>query len=159
MNTFFFFYNWKFPQHCFRSQGWGEEELTEWKLLGQCVLRFVNSATPCPCAVAIEEHWCWVSGSCPIDSLLERHYLHISLQCKLLNCNYLPLLAYLFPYLLTSFPHTVHRFFYCVIDCMFVYPMCNSVLSFLSHCFALSWPGRSCKWELVLNWPTWLNIG
>ena len=23
--------------------------------------------------------------------------------------------------------------------------MCNSVLLFLSHCFALSWPGRSCK--------------
>ena len=36
--------------------------------------------------------------------------------------------------------------------------MCNSVL-FLSHCFASSWPGRSCKWELVLNWPTWLNKG
>ena len=35
--------------------------------------------------------------------------------------------------------------------------MCNSV--FLSHCFALSWPGRSCKWELVLNWPTWWNKG
>ena len=37
--------------------------------------------------------------------------------------------------------------------------MCNSVLLFLSHCFALSWPARSCKWELVLNWPTWLNKG
>ena len=37
--------------------------------------------------------------------------------------------------------------------------MCNSVLLFVSQCFALSWPGRSCKWELVLNWPTWLNKG
>ena len=24
---------------------------------------------------------------------------------------------------------------------------------------ALSWPGRSCKLELVLNWPAWLNKG
>ena len=37
--------------------------------------------------------------------------------------------------------------------------MCNSVLLFVSHCFALSLPGRSCRWELVLNWPTCLNIG
>ena len=37
--------------------------------------------------------------------------------------------------------------------------MCNSVLLFVSHCFALSWPGRSCKRELVLNWTTWLNKG
>jgi hypothetical protein len=37
--------------------------------------------------------------------------------------------------------------------------MCNSVLLFVSHCFSLSWPGRSCKRELVLNWPTWLNKG
>jgi hypothetical protein len=36
---------------------------------------------------------------------------------------------------------------------------CVTVLLFVSHCFALSWPGRSCKWELVLNWPTWLNKG
>jgi hypothetical protein len=37
--------------------------------------------------------------------------------------------------------------------------MCNSVLLFVSHCFALSWLGRSCKWELVLNWLTLLNKG
>ena len=36
--------------------------------------------------------------------------------------------------------------------------MCNPVL-FLSQCFGLSWQGRGCKWELVLNWPTWLNKG
>ena len=40
--------------------------------------------------------------------------------------------------------HTLYRFFYCVIDCTFVYPMCKSVL-FVSHCFASSWPGRICK--------------
>ena len=40
--------------------------------------------------------------------------------------------------------------------CLFI--LCVTVL-FVSHCFALSWPGRSCKWELVLNWPTWLNKG
>jgi hypothetical protein len=50
-------------------------------------------------------------------------------------------------------------FTYCVNDCMFVYSMCNSVLLFVSHCFALSWQSHSCKWELVLNWPTWLNKG
>ena len=33
---------------------------------------------------------------------------------------------------------------------------CVTVL-FLSHCFVLSWPGSSCKWELVLNWPMCLN--
>ena len=37
--------------------------------------------------------------------------------------------------------------------------MCNSVSLYLSNCFALSWPGRNCKWELVLNLPTWLNKG
>ena len=64
-----------------------------------------------------------------------------------LNCNYFATMVYLLPYLpnLITFAHTVHRVFYCVIDCMFVYPMCNSVLLFSSHCFALSWPGGSCK--------------
>jgi hypothetical protein len=77
----------------------------------------------------------------------------------MLNCNYFATMAYLLPYLpsLTIFAHTVYSFFYCVIDCTFIYPMCNTVL-LLSHCFALSWPGSSCKWQLVLNWPTWLNI-
>ena len=42
---------------------------------------------------------------------------------------------------------------------MFVYSMCNSVLLYVSNCFALSWPGHNCKWELVLNLPTWLNKG
>ena len=31
--------------------------------------------------------------------------------------------------------HT-YRFFYCVIDCMFVYSMYNSVLLYVSNCFA-----------------------
>ena len=49
-------------------------------------------------------------------------------------------MAFLLPYLpnLTTFAHIVYRFFYCVFDCTFVNPMCNSVL-FVSHCFALSW--------------------
>ena len=78
----------------------------------------------------------------------------------MLNCNYFATMAYLLPYLpnLTTFAHTVHRFFCCVIDYTFVYPMCKSVM-FLSHCFALSWPGHNCKRELVFNWPTWLNKG
>jgi hypothetical protein len=42
--------------------------------------------------------------------------------------------------------------------CLF-YSVCNSVLLFVSNCFALSWPGLSCKWELILNLPTWLNKG
>ena len=42
--------------------------------------------------------------------------------------------------------------------CLF-YSMCNSVLLYVSNCFALSWPGRNCKLELVLNLPTWLNKG
>ena len=39
-------------------------------------------------------------------------------------------MAYLLPYLSypTSFAHAVYRFFYCIIDCMFVYSMCNSVV-------------------------------
>jgi hypothetical protein len=41
-------------------------------------------------------------------------------------------MAYVLPYLLTSFVHTVYRFFYCVIDCMFVYPMCLSVVVFVA---------------------------
>jgi hypothetical protein len=92
-------------------------------------------------------------------------YLHIIFCTSItpvlmLNCNYFTTMVYLLPCLsnLTTFTHTVYTFFYCVIDCTFVYPMCNSVL-FVSHCFALSWPGRSCKWELALNWRTWLNKG
>ena len=56
------------------------------------------------------------------------HIYHTSVY--LLNCNYFGTMAYLLPYLpnLTTFAHTVHILFYCVIDCMFVYPMCNSVL-------------------------------
>ena len=42
--------------------------------------------------------------------------------------------------------------------CLF-YSMCNSVSLYVSNCFALSWPGRNCKWELFLNLPTWLNKG
>jgi hypothetical protein len=79
-------------------------------------------------------------------------YLHIIVCISItpvlmLNCNYFATMAYLLPYLpnLTTFAHTVHHFLNCVIDCTFVYPMCNSVRLFLSHCFALSWPGRSCK--------------
>jgi hypothetical protein len=72
-------------------------------------------------------------------------------------------MAYLLPYLLTPFAHTVYRFvyrfFYCVIDCTFVYPMYNSVLLFFVALLCFIWPGRSCKLELVLNWPTWLNKG
>ena len=44
--------------------------------------------------------------------------------------------------------------FYFVLLCYwlcFVYSMCNSVLLYVLNCYALSWPGRSCKWELVLN--------
>ena len=96
-------------------------------------------------------------------------YLHINLlhsstiifllYCFIVTISPLwPIYCLYLPYL-TSFTHTVHRLFYRVIDCMFVCSMCNSVLLFVSHCLALSWPGRSCKWELVLNWPTWLNKG
>ena len=39
-------------------------------------------------------------------------------------------MAYLLPYLSypTSFAHAVYRFYLCVIDCMFVYSMCNCVV-------------------------------
>ena len=68
-------------------------------------------------------------------------------------------MAYLLPYLpnLTSFAQTVLSIVLLTVY-LFI-PMCNSVLLFVSHCFALSWPGCSCKWELVLNWHTWLNKG
>ena len=59
----------------------------------------------------------------------------------------------------TSFAHAVYIFFYCIIAGMFVYSMCISVVLYVTNCYALSWPGRSCKWELVLNYPTWLNNG
>ena len=79
-------------------------------------------------------------------------YLHIIICTPITpvlmpNFNYFTSMAYLLPYLpnITTFPLTVHIFYSCVIDCTFVYPLCNSMLLFLSHCFALSWPGRSCK--------------
>ena len=66
------------------------------------------------------------------------------------NC-YIVIISPLWPiYCLTSLIlphlHTLYiDFLDCIIDCMFVYSMCNSVLLFVLHCFALSWPGRSCK--------------
>ena len=90
-------------------------------------------------------------------------YLHIVIctsitSVLMLNCNYFATMVFLLPYLpnLTTFAHTVYRFF---LLCYWLYICLSYVLLFLSHCFALSWPGRSCKWELVLNWPTWLNKG
>jgi hypothetical protein len=79
--------------------------------------------------------------------------LHPSIStCTLIFCTsitpvfnfYIVIILPLWPiYCLTSLiqPH-LHKlyiyFFYCVIDCMFAYPMFNSVLLFVSHCFALS---------------------
>ena len=64
---------------------------------------------------------------CTEVSLLVHHHRHIYsiTPVLMLNCNYFASMAYLLPYLptLTTFAHPVHRFFYCVIDCMFVYPM------------------------------------
>ena len=101
---------------------------------------------------------------CALVSLLAHSSsAHLSLQCLIAK---LKLFSPLWPiHCFTShiLPHlhtlSIYFFLYYVIDCMFVYSMCNSVLSFVSHCFALSWRERSCKWELVLNWPTWLNKG
>ena len=65
--------------------------------------------------------------------------------------------THVLPYLPTLLHlHTLYIDFFimCLTVCLF---MCNYVLLFLSHCFALSWPGRSYKWKLVLNWSTWLN--
>ena len=46
------------------------------------------------------------------------HHLHIyHSSVNLLNCNYFATMSYC----LTPFAHTVYRFFYCVIDCTFIY--------------------------------------
>ena len=71
--------------------------------------------------------------------LLAHHHLHIyHSSVNFLNCNYFATMAYLLPYLLTPFAHTVYRFFYCVIDCTFVYPMCNCVVFVALLCFILA---------------------
>jgi hypothetical protein len=62
-----------------------------------------------------------------------------------------PIYCLYLPYL-TSFAHIVYRV-------IFLLCLCNSVLLYVSNCFALSWPGGSCKWQLVLNLPTWLKKG
>jgi hypothetical protein len=54
--------------------------------------------------------------------------------------------------------HTLYIDFSIVLLTVHLLIPCVTVL-FVSHCFALSWPGCSYKWELVLNWPTWLNKG
>ena len=79
---------------------------------------------------------------CTPVSLLAHHHLHIFNSQRLISK-----MSPLWPINLTTFAHTLHRLFYCVIYCTCVYPMCNSMLLFLSHCFDLSWPGRSCKSE------------
>ena len=68
----------------------------------------------------------------PVFLLAHRHLQVYHSSIKLQNCNYFATMAYLLPYLLTPFAHTVYRFFYCVFDCTFVYPMCNSVLFFVA---------------------------
>ena len=37
----------------------------------------------------------------------------------------------------------------CYATTLFTNPLLKNKLLFVSHCFALSWPGRSCKRELV----------
>ena len=58
-------------------------------------------------------------------------------------------MAYSLPYLPypASFAHTIYRVFLLYYWLRVCYSMCNSVLLFVSHCFASSWPGCSCKWE------------
>ena len=55
--------------------------------------------------------------------------------------------------------HRILFCFYCIIDCMFVLLHITTLCCYVSNCSALSSPGRNCKWELVLNLPTWLNKG
>jgi hypothetical protein len=110
----------------------------------------LNSSPYCYFFVAI------LHPSIPTGTSSSAHHFSVNAKFKLVHHSGLFL-----PYLpnLTIFAHTVHQFFYCVIGCKFVYPICNSVLLFLSHWFALSWPDRGCKWELVLISPTRLNNG
>ena len=82
-------------------------------------------------------------------SLLYLFYLFILLLCTplfgFLLCtffHYKSTKSTIYHSLLTSY---IDLFFYCIIDCMLVYPMCNSMLLYVSNCFALSWPGRNCK--------------
>ena len=42
-------------------------------------------------------------------------------------------------------PATVDLKFDRALDCVVVHSMCNSVLLYVSNCYALPWPGRSCK--------------
>ena len=59
----------------------------------------------------------------------------------MLNCNYFRLygLFIALPPYSSTFTHTVYRFLYCVIDCMFVYSMCNCVVECVALlCFILA---------------------
>ena len=64
-------------------------------------------------------------------------------QGKLLNCNYFSTMAYLLPYLLTTFAHTVYRCSIVLVDCTRVYPMRNCCVidcTFvypISNCFVI----------------------
>jgi hypothetical protein len=88
---------------------------------------------------------------CTPVSLLAHHHLHIYHSSVNANCNYLASMVYLLPYLPNLLHlHTLYVDFSIVLLTVHLF-ICNSVLLFMSHCFALSWPGRSCKWQLVLN--------
>ena len=95
---------------------------------------------------------------------------HSSSACRstipVFNC-YIVITSPPWPIYSLNLPHLLHSLyidilFYFVLLyywlCLFIPCVSYSVL-FLSYCFALSWPGRICKWELVLNSPTWLNKG
>ena len=71
-------------------------------------------------------------------------YFHIIICTSItpvlmLNCNYFASMAYLFPYLPNLLHlHTMYMFYF-VIDCTFVYPICNSVVVFVALlCFILA---------------------
>ena len=88
----------------------------------------------------------------PSISTLHTHLLsNIPFQC--FTCYIVftsppwPFFCLYLPYL-TSFAHIVYRLIFLLYVC---FTPCVTLLLNVSNCFALSWPGRSCKWELVLN--------
>jgi hypothetical protein len=89
---------------------------------------------------------------------LQMYHSSVWLAILYLLCHHGLFCLYL-PYL-TSFAHIVYRVVYTVLltVCLF-YSMCKSVSLYVSYCFALSWPGRNCKWQVVVNLPNWLNKG
>uniref|UniRef100_A0A8C7HF78 Sodium/calcium exchanger membrane region domain-containing protein n=1 Tax=Oncorhynchus kisutch TaxID=8019 RepID=A0A8C7HF78_ONCKI len=117
------------------------EQLTDYCTCTEPIYNLAQTTTPFPTV------FIYFPPLHPIISISTLHILplqinHSSVLLAILyllrhHGLYFAFTSLISPHLLTLY---IDLCFYCIID-----SMCNSVLLYVSNCFALSWPGRYCK--------------